>query len=230
VAVGREPSACGNCHMGPDHPQIEIFDESKHGVAFMANRERMALAQRPWVLGVDYSAAPTCATCHMSAVPGLAVNHDIGQRISWTLRPAVSVKQDDAESKRARMEQVCQQCHSPPFYQNYFVQYDQAVQLYNQKFAQPAGAIMKALRDAGKLTTLDFDEQIEWTYYLMWHHEGRRARHGAAMVGPDYVQWHGFFEVADRFYNELVPEAEELLPGVSAPFLKGDYHQWRVPQ
>jgi hypothetical protein len=90
--------------------------------------------------------------------------------------------------------------------------------------------MMKALRDAGKLTALEFDEQIEWTYYLMWHHEGRRARHGAAMMGPDYVQWHGFFEVADRFYNGLVPEAEELLPGVTEAFLKADYHQWRIPR
>jgi predicted heme/steroid binding protein len=230
VAVGREPAACGNCHMGPDHPQIEIFNESKHGVAFMANRARMALDRRPWVLGQDYSAAPTCATCHMSATPGMAVNHDVGQRISWTLRPTVSVKLADADAKRARMQEACQQCHSPPFYQNYFAQYDQAVALYNAKFAQPAAAIMKALRAAGKLTALDFDEQIEWTYYLLWHHEGRRARHGAAMMGPDYVQWHGFFEVADRFYNELVPEAEKLLPGVTETFLQEDYHQWRVPK
>ena len=229
VAVGREPSACGNCHMGPDHPQIEIYNESKHGVAFLAHRERMALDQRPWVLGEDYSAAPTCATCHMSAVPGLQVNHDVGQRISWTLRPAVSVQLEDAEAKRARMQQVCQQCHSPPFYENYFAQYDQAVMLYNEKFAAPAGAMMQALRDAGQLTALEFDEKIEWTYYLLWHHEGRRARHGAAMMGPDYVQWHGFFEVADRFYNELVPEAEELLHGVTEPILKEEYHQWRVP-
>jgi hypothetical protein len=28
------------------------------------------------------------------------------------------------------------------------------------------------------------------------HHEGRRARHGAAMMGADYTQWHGFYEVA----------------------------------
>ncbi len=230
VAVGREPAACGNCHMGPDHPQIEIYEESKHGVAFQANRDRMALDERPWVLGEDYGAAPTCATCHMSAVPGLAVNHDVGQRISWTLRPAVSVKLDDADAKRARMQAVCQQCHSPPFQVNFFAQYDDAVELYNDKFAVPAGAIMTELRNAGKLTPLDFDEKIEWTYYLLWHHEGRRARHGSAMMGPDYTQWHGFFEVADRFYNELIPEAEELLHGVTEPFLEEEYHQWRIPQ
>jgi len=228
VAVGREPSACGNCHLGPDHPQKEIYDESKHGVAFVANRDRMQLDQRPWVLGEDYTAAPTCATCHMSAVPGLEVNHDVGQRISWTLRPAVSTKLENWEERRDRMTQVCRNCHSPPFFTQFFVQYDDVVALYNTKFAVPAGEIMSRLREAGKLTATEFDENIEWTYFYLWHHEGRRARHGAAMMGPDYVQWHGFFEVADRFYNEFIVEAEELLPGVTEPFLADEAHQWRL--
>ena len=34
----------------------------------------------------------------------------------------------------------------------------------------------------------------ELMYYL-WHHTGRRARHGAAMGGPDYAHWHGFFQI-----------------------------------
>ena len=46
---------------------------------------------------------------------------------------------------------------------------------------------------------------------------------------PYYVQWHGFYEVADRFYNAFVPEAEALLPGVTAPFLAEAHHQWREP-
>jgi hydroxylamine dehydrogenase len=227
VAVGREPNACGNCHMGPDHPQKEIYEESKHGIAFQANREEMNLRARPWVLGENYSAAPTCATCHMSAVPGLEVNHDPGLRIAWTLRPAVSNRLENWEARREDMTLVCRQCHSPGFYENFFEQFDDAVDLYNEKFALPALQIMQRLREAGKLTDTDFDEPIEWTYFYLWHHEGRRARHGAAMMGPDYVQWHGFYEVADRFYNELVPEAEALLPGVTEPFLQAEHHQWR---
>ena len=35
-------------------------------------------------------------------------------------------------------------------------------------------------------------EKIEWTYYELWHHQGRRARMGTAMMGPNYMQWHGF--------------------------------------
>ena len=228
VAVAREPGSCGNCHMGPDHPQKEIYEESKHGVAFVANREAMKLDITPWVLGQDYTAAPTCATCHMSAIPGVAVNHDVGQRIAWNLRPVISLRQENSEARRQAMQQVCQQCHSPPFYQNFFTQFDNAVDLYHIKFAVPAQEIMQRLRAANKLTLLDFDEPMEWTYYLLWHHEGRRARHGAAMMGPDYVQWHGFFEVADRFYNEFVPSAEALLPGVTEPFLQEPAHQWRL--
>jgi hydroxylamine dehydrogenase len=230
VAVAREPDSCGNCHLGPDHPQKEIYEESKHGVAFVANRDLMALDAQPWVLGEDYSAAPTCATCHMSAVPTNPVNHDVGLRIAWTLRPVISTRLESWQERRRSMTQVCQQCHSPGFYDNFFVQFDDAVALYNDKFALPAQDIMQLLRDAGKLTPVDFDEDIEWTFFLLWHHEGRRARHGAAMMGPDYVQWHGFFEVADRFYNELVPQAEALLPGVTEPFLQDPYHQWRLAE
>jgi hydroxylamine dehydrogenase len=195
-------------------------------VAFVANRERMNLEAKPWVLGEDYSAAPTCASCHMSAVPGVPVNHDVGLRIAWTLRPEVSVRKEQWQQRRTSMTLVCQNCHSPAFYSSFFQQFDDAVELYNAKFAQPAVEIMLQLRNAGRLTPSQFDETIEWTFFYLWHHEGRRARHGAAMMGPDYVQWHGFYEVADRFYNEFVPEAEALLPGVTEPFLEGEHHLW----
>ena len=56
-----------------------------------------------------------------------------------------------------------------------------------------------------------FDEEIEWTWFYLWHHEGRRARHGASMMAPDYTHWHGMFEVAERFYMELIPQARELV-------------------
>ena len=30
------------------------------------------------------------------------------------------------------------------------------------------------------------------------------------MMVPDYAHWHGMFEVAERFYKHLIPEAWEL--------------------
>ena len=94
---------------------------------------------------------------------------------------------------------------------NFYYQYDNQVYLYNEKFGKPALALMNTLSAVGLITTIPFDDKIEWTYFFLWHHEGRRARMGASMMGPDYTQWHGNFEVADRFYMEFVPEVKELI-------------------
>jgi hypothetical protein len=82
--------------------------------------------------------------------------------------------------------------------------------LFNEKFAKPGKAIIDALRKEELITRSDFDEEIEWTWFYLWHHEGRRARHGAAMMAPDYTHWHGMYEVAERFYVKLLPQAREI--------------------
>ncbi len=230
----RQPENCGKCHLGPDHPQKEIYDESKHGVAYRDLKDQMNLDAESWVLGKDYSAAPTCATCHMSGNirNGGRITHDPGERISWTNRPPLSqvmdtdanhkvvteadpakraaLVVDTADAKRTRMKEVCSTCHADDWVNNFYTQYDELVILYNEKFARPGQAIMTALLEQGLLTTTQFDEEIEWSWYYLWHHQGRRARHGAAMMAPDYTHWHGMFEVADAFYMKLIPQAREL--------------------
>jgi len=226
ASIARQPENCGKCHLGPDHPQAEIYAESKHGITYRAKIGEMNLEAAHWVLGKDYDAAPTCATCHMSATKDLPLTHDVGARISWTLRPEVSIHLENWEARRGDMKKVCGNCHGPDWVGNFYKQYDAVVDLYNNKFAVPAKAVMKKLRDAGKLSPTPFDEPIEWTYYELWHHEGRRARMGTAMMGPDYTQWHGFYEVAKHFYTEFLPEAEALLPGVTAEAKAMDDHKW----
>jgi hydroxylamine dehydrogenase len=228
VAQARQPENCGKCHLGPDHPQQEIYNESKHGILYRAEQSHMNL-DRPggkWVPGKDYS-YPTCATCHASATTTQPVTHDVGTRISWTLRPAISTKLENAEKNRAQMKEVCGSCHASGFTDSFYRQYDSLVVLYNDKFAIPAKKVMDELTADKLLTPTPFDDKLEWTYYLLWHHAGRRARHGAAMSGPDYAWWHGLFEVADQFYNEFLPEAERLKPGISKPILDSDLHLWR---
>ena len=229
----RQPENCGKCHLGPDHPQKEVYEESKHGVAFRDLKDHMNLDAKHWVLGEDYTQAPTCATCHMSAhSKGGKVTHDPGTRISWTNRPPISAVLDtdadgklvtetdpakrrslvaySAEQKRTNMKQVCLHCHTPDYVNSFYKQYDDFVVLYNEKFAKPGAAIMKLLVDKQLRTKKDFDEEIEWTWFYLWHHEGRRARHGASMMAPDYAHWHGMYEVAERFYMQLIPQAREL--------------------
>jgi hypothetical protein len=220
----RQPENCGKCHLGPDHPQFEIYNESKHGIAFRDLHEHMNLDADTWILGKDYSQAPTCATCHMSGNlrNGGKVSHDPGERISWTNRPPLSLRMDTdpekrramvhdtAEMKRDRMKQVCGHCHTPDYVNGFYKQYDDFVVLYNEKFGRAGEQMMRVLAEAGLLTKQQFDEEVEWTWYYLWHHEGRRARHGASMMAPDYAHWHGMFEVAERFYMKLIPEVREL--------------------
>lgn len=228
-AQARQPEPCGKCHMGPDHPQLEIYNESKHGIRFATLEEigEMNLDADSWVVGRDYSAAPTCATCHMSRTPRQPATHDVGERISWTLRPVISTKLENWEAKRASMKDVCNQCHAAQSTENFYVQFDEAVELWNEKFAKPAKAIMERFWESGKLTKTPFDEKLEWTYYELWHHEGRRARHGASMQGPDFTQWHGFYEVAKHFYTKFIPECEEVEKGSTAEAMASDYHRWK---
>lgn len=231
-AQAREPEACGKCHLGPDHPQMEVYNESKHGILYAANKEKLNLHNDKWVVGVDYTAAPTCATCHMSATPTQPVTHDVGARISWTLRPPVSKKLDNADKKREAMKNVCFSCHSSPFVDGHYIQFDNLVNLYNDKFAKPATAIRKELMDKGKLTKADFDDKLDWIYWELWHHEGRRARHGASMSGPDYAWWHGIYDVAKNFYTEFLPEVRnvagpELYNELIKKYVEPDVrHEW----
>jgi hydroxylamine dehydrogenase len=292
--LSRSPENCGKCHMGPDHPQIEIYNESKHGIAFYANRDRMALDKEgDWVLGRDYSAAPTCATCHISSymTPEGEVRgntHDVGERISWTLRPVVSTRlnlvvfadgsKDDYpetralpkvgdtvetqeyaveagkfaahavqrkvarivtwQERRAGMQAVCANCHQKSFVDNFYQQYDSLVILYNEKFAKPAQKLMADLTADHVLNPdAPFEHDVQWVFYELWHHEGRRARHGASMMGPDYTHWHGMYEVGKHFYTEFLPAvvdaAEKKSPQLGekykqrvAELLAADEHRW----
>ncbi len=206
----REPEACGKCHLGPDHPQKEVYEESKHGILYAYSKDKLNMYREKWVVGRDYTAAPTCATCHMSATPNQPVTHDVGARISWTLRPPVSKKLENADKKRESMKDVCNSCHSAPFIEGHYKQFDNLVNMYNDKFAKPATAIRQELIDKGKLKPNDFSAKLEWIYFELWHHEGRRARHGAAMSGPDYAWWHGIYDVSKNFYSEFMPEVKRV--------------------
>jgi hypothetical protein len=92
-AQAREPSACDRCHSGPDSPDKEIFEASKHGMLYYAQREHMNLDAATWVAGKDYTAAPTCVTCHMGAAGKLPSTHDVGMRNAWSLNTPVSERQ-----------------------------------------------------------------------------------------------------------------------------------------
>ncbi len=130
-----EPEACRTCHMGFDHPQWEMWSSSKHGVAYLLDRE----AHR----------GPKCQDCHMpggdhrvrtavgflglnlvtddeelkgyqaTILKGLGVLDEKGNftPLLDVVKAGDMVRLDkaDFDAERKRITDVCKQCHTPSF-------------------------------------------------------------------------------------------------------------------
>jgi len=204
-AEARKPYTCGQCHLGPDHPQMEIYLESKHGNIFEAQGENWNWEAEEW--GPDDITAPTCATCHMSGFGGaVETTHDVGERLKWEIQ-AKDVMYQSRESNlaeygfvpdeelarenRERMLKVCTQCHASKWAEGYLAAYEWTLQDY-QAVWDYTKALLQQAYDEGLISRDNpIDEQPEIKAYLIWHHDGRRWRMGASMMGPDYTHWHG---------------------------------------
>ena len=208
VTLARLPETCGQCHMGPDHSQIEIYHESKHGILFNAQRSLMHLDAAAAKLTTRDMPVPTCATCHLSGLEGQAVTHDTSERLSWYLFAEISQKRPAYLQAQNNMKEICLKCHTrsriDPFYTAAETQLLQTNQIVGQ-----AKAIMDQLHKAGKLTPKPFDEVLEYTYFNMWHYAGRTSKHGAFMGGADFVQWHGNYELVSKL-TEIRNAASEM--------------------
>lgn len=205
VAEARKPEACASCHLGPDHPHIEIYEESKHGQIFNAHGEEWnwEAASGAWQPG-DYT-APTCAVCHMSGIGELDSTHNVTSRLKWNMvhqRSEIRTgERGDGIEGGKRMRQVCKSCHGETHIDAQVQLLDNANALYN-KYWDGAVKMKKELAEKGLLKKDKWKDPFQELMYYLWHHAGRRARHGAAMDGPDYAHWHGFFQVF-QIYKDM---------------------------
>ena len=208
VALAREPTTCGQCHMGPDHSQLEIYGESKHGALFASQRERFNLAAEPKKLSTADMPVPTCATCHMSGLEGMKVTHDTTERLSYFLFAPISTKRPNGDRGQAEMKEVCLKCHTRPTIDEFFAKAEKVLAETNDK-VKAAADVVAGLRAEGLLTPAPFDEPLEFTDFDLWHYYGRTAKHGAFMGGADFVQWHGNYELL-HLRSEIDHAAAEL--------------------
>ncbi len=269
----RHPYTCGQCHLGYDHPHIEIYEESKHGNIYDAEGESWNWSALPWRVGVDFR-APTCATCHMSTIASpegeilVQGSHDLRTRLVWdqmhffsypkpkwpdhtqnaiikggsqltgagliengVVPTGYEVRVDQApqpgeiafprivevkytgelKEKRDNMKAVCQLCHSSQWVDNYFATYDQVIVDYNITAHYAFDLLQKAYELGIHDPKNKLDEYMEIMWYYIWHHDGRRWRNGASMMGPDFAHWYGIVDtVMDKlgrmvsYYNTAV--------------------------
>ncbi len=269
-AQAREPGACTFCHSGPDSPDKDVYETSKHGMMYEAHKDEMNMTSDSWVAGKDYSAAPTCVSCHMGAAGKMKSTHDIGMRDAWNLNAAVSTQQylvifEDGDKRelstsdpiprkgesiskmdgsmgqvkavaspkrrRSAMLKTCLECHSKNYANGAMNQFDNVIELYNEKYAKPSRDIMQALYADNLITPLPFDEPLEITYWSLWHRGGTRARHGAAMASPSNI-WEGMVDVATLFYGQFLTQVREVAgPEKGDSLIKryineSDHHSW----
>lgn len=208
VRIARLPSTCAQCHMGPDHSQIEIYEESRHGMLFTAQEQMLNLDAPPKTLTTRDMFVPTCATCHMSGINGLGVTHDPSERLSYYLADAITTKRPNYAEAQAKMKQVCAQCHTASLIDRVYTQAEQIVQSTNAR-VQAAQDIVNGLRKDGVLTGPPFSQPIDFVYFNLWHYDGRTSKHGAFMGGADFVQWHGNYPMLEKTV-ELKAMAAEL--------------------
>jgi len=236
VSVARNPNTCGECHLGPDHPQKEIYYESKHGNIFAAKGGK-------WDLSYDSSEvdripieAPVCSTCHIDAVPGTDVKstHNVSERLAWESQAPWSYRTiwfeeelGSWQDKSDRMKAACYSCHAPTFIDEYILVYDLVNLQYNEirrqfvywaKKYQDLGLI-KVLKDkivatgeektfSNTVLNASWYTKASELMYNSWHHEGRRFRMGSAMAAADYVQWHGIWELQHNLQEMIAWGAE----------------------
>lgn len=208
IKLARQPETCGQCHMGPDHSQLEIYNESKHGVLYSLQKSLFDLNADPKELSTKDISVPTCATCHMSGLEGMNVTHDVTERLSWWLFSPISNKRPNYNLGQEAMKNTCLKCHSSTHVEKFYKEAEEVVVATNDK-VQYALNIVNDLREEGFLTPDPFDEPIEFIAFDLWHYYGRTAKHGAFMGGADFVQWHGNYELLlktteiEKIANEL---------------------------
>jgi len=194
--------------MGPDHSQIEIYEESRHGILFTAQQKSLNLAADPRSLTTRDMFVPTCATCHMSGINGQKVTHNPGERLSYFLADAISKQRPNYQQAQLNMKQICNQCHTRPLIERVYSQAEQVVASTNDK-VQKAQDLVARLRKDGILGGQPYQQPIDFVSFDLWHYDGRTSKHGAFMGGADFVQWHGNYELLKK-QVELNAMAEEL--------------------
>lgn len=195
LKIVRDPASCAKCHMGPDHPQWEMWQTSMHGTLYTTLGPKIA---------------PDCLRCHMPKG-----THNVSFGITATPGGAPFGEKVYKE-RRAEMEGVCNECHTPSFVKREMAAGD-AVREQSAALTKEADAIVWDLFDRGLLDpmpanrpphplsghTLVTDSQllyeetshIERLLFKMKKYDWAKTVKGAYHQNPAYTHWYGNAEL-----------------------------------
>jgi hypothetical protein len=195
LRIVRDPAVCAKCHMGPDHPQWEMWQTSQHGTLYATAGPQVG---------------PSCQTCHMPSG-----THDVSRGLTAT--PGMALYPDkELAARRDAMVQVCTACHAERFAREELSRGD-AIRDQSLALAKEADAVVWDLFDRGLLDpmpqqrpphplsgpTLVTDSQmlyeetshIERLLFKMKKYDLAKTVKGAYHQNPAYTHWYGNAEL-----------------------------------
>lgn len=193
--VAGNPGVCAKCHMGPDHPQYEVWQTSQHGSLYE-------------ILGAQQ--APDCQRCHMPQG-----EHDVS--LGLTAPPSGKAYAPDVfRLQRELMLQRCQGCHASGFAARDLSRAD-AVRDQTLSLVSTARQLVLDLDDRGLLLpspadrpphphrgqqlVLDGDmlyedlSLVESLYFRLYKFAAAKTFKGAYHQNPAYTHWYGNAEL-----------------------------------
>ncbi len=196
VEDARQPESCGLCHRGPDHPHIEAFEASRHGVV--------------WAATHDEEQAPTCVTCHMEegshdVSSGLTIGRAGSGAVLVGEEPPIAMRTITPErlaEERETMMKRCQRCHTPRVARRALEDAD-AIKREADRLLQVAVDLVEALHIDGLLDPMP-EERLP--------HPTRG--HELVLGGPALYENHS---EAERIFFDLAKFAHAIT-------FKGAYH------
>ncbi|MEN8264999.1 MAG: multiheme c-type cytochrome [Nitrospirota bacterium] len=209
LKIVRDPAVCGTCHMGPDHPQYEMWKSSRHGVMF---------AQK----GRDY--APDCTVCHMADG-----THNVSEGVSMGI-VGQKYQEHVRKSERDKMLKVCSKCHARSFAE-VNLQDGDTIQRESKALIDEAASIIRDLDREGLLVpapserpphplrgkALEIGPQmlyedlsrVEAVFFRMKKFYYIITYKGVFHQNPDYAHWYGNAPLKLAL-SEIKSEAETL--------------------
>jgi len=234
-----QPEACSSCHTGFDHAQWEMWSHSKHGTAYMADRKmhRGPTCQDCHMPNGDHRVMTAWGflalrlpesdkewmgyrVTILKALGVLDKNGKATKRLELVKKARLArLTKDGWERERARMEAVCQKCHSENFTKENLRNADLMIKGSDKIFAEAINIVTGLYRDGilkektnqatfpypDLLTFYETDTHIEELLYEMFMDYRMKTYQAAFHIMPDYTTWYGYAKM-----KETLVEIKEI--------------------